>query len=108
LKSKPIIQKIKLSTEQLELVDKLQKGVPIPRIRTVTNKKRGYSYDITYGKRPPSVNERAKKLKEIYGGICSMCNQLPSYNVIFHYTDKQQSVSLIQRYCEQHLPKEYS
>ena len=99
-KPKANIQKIILSPEQLELVDKLQKGVAIPYTRTKKSRT-GKTYDVIMNKRPASSTERKRKISRIYGGTCRICGQIPCYKVTHDYD----GAVLVEYWCEQHFDK---
>jgi hypothetical protein len=94
----PIIKKIEFTKEQLDEIDKINKGIPVPRVKTITNKN-GSTYDLTYNKRF-SYELGRKRLAALYGGLCILCAKYPDYKVSYDVGDKIQGAKLIQRYCE--------
>jgi hypothetical protein len=95
---KPVIKKIEFSKEELEEIDKINKGIPIPRVKTVTNKN-GYTYEYTTNKRFTFETAR-KRLRELYKGLCTTCGDWPNYIISRDVGDKTQGATLIERYCQ--------
>lgn len=95
---KPVIKKIEFTKEEQEEIDKINKGIPFPKVRTVTNKN-GYTYEYTSNRRFTYETAR-KRLRELYSGICSSCGAWPSYIVSRDVGDKHQGAKLIERYCQ--------
>jgi len=95
--NKPVIKKIKFTKEVKDEIDKINKGEPMKRTRTSSNRK-GYSYE--YSTNRPLTDVMAKKrLTELYGGTCSRCGAWPSYKVTHNVGDKLQGAWLVERYC---------
>jgi len=69
---KPKIEPIKVSDEQLNQLNQILNGKMISR------------------------QTKNLALREVYGGFCSSCNQVPSKNVIY----KLDGIELIERYCD--------
>jgi|ERR1051325_7933723 hypothetical protein len=95
---KPIIKKIQFSKEQLDEIDKINKGEAVPKTKLVTTKN-GYAYEFTT-KRKFSFSVGRKRLTELYGGVCTACGKYPDYKVTYDVGDKNQPAKLIQRYCQ--------
>lgn len=93
----PIIEKIELTEEQKEEIDKIKKGEPVKRTRISTNKQRG-TYEHTTNK-PLTYSVGRKRLLQLYGGTCSSCGQWPSYKVSYDVGDENQGARLVERYC---------
>jgi hypothetical protein len=94
----PIIKKIEFTSEELDEIDKLNKGKAVPKTRTVTSKN-GSTYDVTYNK-TFSFHLGRKRLLELYGGLCILCGNYPDYKVSHDVSSKEQGAKLIQRYCQ--------
>jgi hypothetical protein len=95
--NKPVIKKIKFTKEEQDEIDKINKGEPIKKTRTSSNRK-GYSYEVTIN-RPLTDIMAKKRLIELYGGTCSRCGGWPSYIVTHNVGDKTQGARLVERYC---------
>jgi hypothetical protein len=93
----PVIKKIIFTKEVNDEIDKINKGEPIKRTRTSSNRK-GYSYEVTTN-RPLSDLMAKKRLIELYGGTCSRCGAWPSYIVTHNVGDELQGAWLVERYC---------
>ena len=96
--NKPEITKIEFTKEILDEIDKIKKGEPLPRTKTITNKD-GRSYEYTSNKRF-SYEVGRKRLVELYKGICTSCGEYPAYRLSYDVSDERQSAKLIERYCE--------
>ena len=102
-KPDPVIQKIKLSKEEQDEVNKILKGEPVKRTRIAYNR-RGYSYEVVSNK-PLTQEVARKRLVELYGGKCS-CGNWPDYKVMRNHGDKQQGAWLVSRYCQSCFEKQ--
>jgi hypothetical protein len=85
---KPIIKKIEFSKEELDEIDKINKGQAVPKVRTLTSKN-GSEYDVTYNKKF-SFHLGRKRLLELYGGHCILCAKYPDYKVSYYVGSKEQ------------------
>jgi hypothetical protein len=95
--NKPKIIHIKLTPEQLQEIEQLNKGITVPATKTV-RKKDGRTYEITTKKRFTLLMRR-ERLKKIYGGNC-MCDQYCTVKVIYDVGDEKQKATLLQKYCD--------
>lgn len=93
----PIVEKIELTKEEQDLIDKISKREPIKKTRVFTNKM-GYTYEHTRSEPLPYSLVR-KRLTELYGGTCISCGQWPSYKVSHDVGDELQPAKLVERYC---------
>jgi hypothetical protein len=93
-----ILEKIEFTKEQLEEIDKINKGDPIKKTRISTNNKSGYTYEYTNNK-PLTYSVGSKRLLQLYGGMCTSCGQWPSHKVSYDVGDENQGAWLVQRYC---------
>lgn len=88
-KPRPIIQKITFTKEDQEDIKSILEGKP--------NK-------YTKGRTPASPQHKMYILKrKYYGNFCHLCSKFPDYKVTYNYD----GATLVERYCEQHLPKEF-
>lgn len=88
-----------MTPEQLEIIDKINKGQPVQTIRTIENKK-GVKRDIVTTHRFTYTMAK-KKLVEIYGGSCCICGQWPDYKVLYDVEDAKR----VERYCQKDYHK---
>ena len=98
MNKEPVIKKILFTQEELDEIDKLNKGIVVPKVKTVTNKA-GYSYQYTSNKRS-TWSLAKRRLSELYGGTCTFCGAWPNYKVMYNVGDKNQGAWLVQRYCQ--------
>jgi hypothetical protein len=92
IKPKPIIQKITFTEQQQQEINDLLERKPT---QSTSKYARG---------RLPSHNYVKERLKRYYyHGSCA-CGKLPDYKVIYQYD----GIQLIEHYCEDHLPKQFS
>ena len=96
--NKPVIKKIEFTKEELDEIDKIKKGEPMPKTKIITNKE-GRSYEYTTNKRF-SYEVGRKRLVELYKGLCSSCGDYPAYRLSYDVGDNIQAAKLIERYCE--------
>jgi hypothetical protein len=101
--NKTTIKKIVFTKEQLDEIDRINKGQTVPKVRTLTNKS-GYTYDVTYNKRFSYLLAQ-KRLAELYGGLCTVCRNYPDFKVSYDVGNKNQGARLVQRYCEKCFSK---
>jgi len=94
---KPVIKKIEFTKEEQEEIDKISKGIPVPKVRIFTNKN-GYTYEYTSNKRFTFEMGR-KRLLQLHGGLCR-CGQWPNYKVMVDVGDKNQGAWLVSRFCQ--------
>lgn len=100
---KPVIQKIKLSKEQQEEIDKINKHEKITRVKIVTRKD-GLQYEYTTNK-PLTPDVARKRLAQLYGSKCLCGQEWPSYIVTYDVGDERQPAKRIERYCEKCFSK---
>ena len=96
--TKPIIQKIQLSKEQLQEVEMINKGMSVPKTTVVKNSMRKYAYEYTTKARPLSEKQQHEKLRKIYGGLCCICGSWPDYKVFYD----MEGAKRVERYCQKH------
>lgn len=94
--SKRVIKRIKLTKEQQEEVDKINRHEPVKRTR-IAVRKDGISYEYTTNK-PLTPDVARKRLVELYGGKCS-CGNWADYKVMHNRGDKHQGAWLVERFC---------
>jgi hypothetical protein len=101
-KPEPIIEQYKFTPEELEDIKNILKGIP-PRAFLNSIKKRNFDVDrYLKNKSPMSDRTKIDLLKHKYfGGLCCMCNNLPTHKAIYKLKD----ITLIERYCEEHISK---
>ncbi|HEU4468266.1 MAG TPA: hypothetical protein VFR61_04435 [Nitrososphaeraceae archaeon] len=93
--SKPTIQKIKLSKEQQEQLDFINKGISMPVTKMAKNSMRNYEYKYTTKSRPISDIQKKVKLRELYGSFCCICQDIPAWKVIY----QMEGAKRIENYC---------
>jgi hypothetical protein len=98
-KNKPTIKKIVFTKDELDEIDNIKKGQAVPKTKTVTNKKSGYSYEYTTNRKFSFLVGRKRMIK-LYGGVCTACGNWPEYKVLYDRSSKDQGAKLIQRYCQ--------
>ena len=96
--NKPVITKIEFTKEELDEIERIKKGEPVPKTRIITNKD-GRSYEYTSNKRF-SYEVGRKRLVQLYKGLCTSCGDYPAYNLSYDVGDERQGTKLIERYCE--------
>ncbi len=105
-KPKPIIEKITFTKEEQEDIDSMLIGKPAINAIKYWEKN---GMNIEQRKRwftPIQLKDRRRKVVNKYKiGLCHNCQELPDYKVSYGYGDKDQSVSLVEYYCEKHLDK---
>ena len=97
--NKPVITKIEFTKEELEEIDKLIKGIAIPKKKLVTNKA-GQTYEFR-SNRIFSRMVAKKRLNELYGGPCCVCGGWPDYKVLYDVDNAKR----VERYCQNDLDK---
>ena len=98
------IEKIKLTAEQREEVNKMMKGEPIRRVKLTKNHKRGYEYEYTTN-RTVSREMARRRLTQLFWGTCTVCKQWPDYRVTYDVGDSKQPAKRIERYCSTYYKK---
>jgi hypothetical protein len=101
---KPTIERIEFKGEDKEYVDALLGGKPVPKtIKRWENS----GMNLEYKKKwyiPPGQKERLLKLRQYYKiGTCHVCKEFASIKLIYKLPD----VTLVEFFCEQHLPKTF-
>ncbi len=96
--NKPVIKKIKFTKAELDEIDKINKGEPVPKTKIITTKN-GNTYQFTSNKRF-SYGVARNRLLELYGGFCTTCRNWPSYKVSYDVSDANQGAWLVHLYCQ--------
>lgn len=92
------IEKIKLTMEQQEEVDKILKGETV-EVTYHYKGARGHIIERTRSKK--LTGEMAKRrLTQLLGGQCLCGFAWPDYRVVYDVSSKTQSAKRIERYCE--------
>jgi hypothetical protein len=98
MKMKPIIEKIKLTKEQQDEVDRILRGEPID----VTYHHRGARGQIIERTRTKKLTQEMAKrrLTQLLGGKCTGCGiAWPDYKFTYDVGDEKQPAKKIERYC---------
>ena len=94
IKIKKTITKIVLSKEQKEEAENIINNRPFKKTRLVKNRMRSYAYEVT-SNRPLSMDSKKRRLNLIYGGRCTICQELPDWKVSYDYD----GAARLERFC---------
>jgi hypothetical protein len=101
-KTNPTITKIALTDEQKEDISCILNGTPRKQHIAEWQAK---GYDIQYrtkGYRPGHPKNRLKLIREMYKvSTCCLCSEISSVKLSYKLPD----ITLVEYYCDQHLPK---
>lgn len=97
------IIKIKFTKKEQEEIDRINNGIAVPRIKTITTAE-GRTYEKTINKRF-SYEMGRKRLVELYSGLCR-CGDWPSYKIMKDVGDQNQGAWLVERYCQKCYDKQ--
>jgi hypothetical protein len=102
--SKPIVQKIPLTEEDLAYIKNIMEGgARKETIEHLTEK--GWNVDYWLKRRTPmSMGHREDIIKHMFKlGECTICRSISQYKIIQKIPD----ASVVSWYCEKHLPSNY-
>jgi hypothetical protein len=97
------IIKIKFTKKEQEEIDRINNGIAVPIIKTVTTAD-GRTYEKTINKRF-SYEMARKRLVQLYTGLCR-CGDWPAYKIMKDVGDEHQGAWLVERYCQKCYDKQ--